>query len=166
MHIADSPTRTQAQSCISALPSGGSMQGYCIGAMSQAYGSRLNTVISCSLGPACWLWDFLRRSKQVGCFFSMCSPSWCVSLGWVNDIFLWESVCELARGQMDEACFETGGLSSCREMEELPHLLMRAHLRTAKAAWDPEQHPLSSRKALSITSHLSSPGMAWSCAFL
>lgn len=165
MNIADSPTRAQAQGCISALPSRGSMQGYCIGAMSQAYGSRLNTV-SCSLGPACWLWDFLRRSKQVGCFFSMCSPSWCGSLGWVNDIFLWGSVCELARGRMDEACFETDGLWSCREMEEFPHLLMCAHHRTAKAAWDPEQHLLSFREPLSTTCHLPTPGRVLSPAFL
>lgn len=33
-------------------------------------------------------------------------------------------------------------------MEEFPHVLNCAHHRTAKAAWDPEQHLLSFRKPL------------------
>lgn len=45
------------------------MQGHSRDAVSQACASRLSSSISYSLGPACWLWDFLRRSKQVGCFF-------------------------------------------------------------------------------------------------
>lgn len=43
-------------------------------------------------------------------------------------------VSELDRGQMDETCFETGGLWSCQEMQELLHLLMCAHRRTGKTA--------------------------------
>lgn len=75
-------------------------------------------------------------------------------------------ISELARDQMGETCFETGGLWSCREMEELPHLLMCAHCRTGEAAWDPEQHLLSFRKPLPITCHLSTPRMVLSPVFL
>lgn len=85
------------------------MQSHGIGTVSQAGASRLNTVTSCSLGPACWLWDFLRRSKQVGCFV----PNYPHVLFWLvcesrvdSDVLLEGSVCEQARGQMGEAHFE------------------------------------------------------------
>lgn len=139
------------------------MQGHCAGAMSQSYNSRLNTIIPCSLGPACWLWDFLRRSKQVGCLslpLPECSPGWCLGLGWVNDVFLWGSISELARGQMGEAFFEAGGLWSCRE-------LVCAYCRAGEAAQDPEQRLLTFRKPLSCTWCICPPqGWLLSPAFL